>query len=137
VGHLQPRGASGDAEILTPRLRWGYGLAALAVFAIEVVIALFVRDAVMRPHVGDVLAVVLVYLGVRAVTPLKVAPAVGLALAIAVIVELGQLFHLLDALGLAHDRLVRVVLGGVFDFKDLACYAAGAICVIIGERFRT
>jgi hypothetical protein len=135
VGHLQPRGAVGDAEILTPRLR--YGLAALAVFAVEVLIALFVRDAVVRPYVGDVLAVVLVYLGLRAVTPLKVAPAVMLALAIAVMVELGQLFHLLDALGLAHDRLARVVLGGVFDLKDLACYGAGAACVLVAERLRT
>jgi len=117
-----------------PRLRWGYGLAALAVFAIEVLIALFVRDAVVRPYVGDVLAVVLVYLGLRAVTPLKVMPAAMLALAIAVMVELGQLFHLLDALGLTHDRLARVVLGGVFDIKDLACYGVGAACLLVGER---
>ena len=137
MGHLQPRGPVGDAEILTPRVRWGYGLAALAVFAVEVLIALFVRDAVVRPYVGDVLAVVLVYLGLRAVTPLKVMPAVMLALAIAVMVELGQLLHLLDALGLAHDRLARVVLGGVFDLKDLACYGAGAACVLMGERLRT
>jgi len=136
VGHFQPRGAVGDAEILTPRLRWGYGLAALAVFAVEVLIALFVRDAVVRPYVGDVLAVVLVYLGLRAVTPLKVMPAVMLALAIAVMVELGQLFHLLEALGLAHDRLARVVLGGVFDLKDLACYGTGAACVLVAERLR-
>lgn len=134
MGHLEPGGAVGDAEILTPRLRWGYGLAALAVFAIEVLIALFVRDAVVRPYVGDVLAVVLVYLGLRAVAPLKVMPAVMLALAIAVMVELGQLFHLLDALGLAHDRLARVVLGGVFDIKDLVCYGVGAACLLVGER---
>ena len=136
MGHFQPRGAVGGAEILTPRLRWGYGLAALAVFAVEVLIALFVRDAVVRPYVGDVLAVVLVYLGLRAVTPLKVMPALMLALAVAVMVELGQLFHLLDALGLAHDRLARVVLGGVFDIKDLACYGAGAACVLVAERLR-
>jgi hypothetical protein len=120
-----------------PRLRWGYGLAALAVFAIEVLIALFVHDAVVRPYVGDVLAVVLVYLGLRAVTPLKVGLAVALALMVAVVVELGQLFHLLQALGLAHDRLARVVLGGVFDIKDLLCYGVGAVCVILIERRRT
>ena len=116
-----------------PRLRWGFGLAALAVFAIEVLIALFVRDALVRPYVGDVLAVVLVYLGLRAVTPLEVKPAVILALTIAVMVELGQLFHLLDALGLAHNRLARVVLGGVFDIRDLACYGVGAVCVLVGS----
>jgi hypothetical protein len=41
--------------------RPSYALAALAVFAIEVIIALFVHDGLVRPFVGDSLAIVLVY----------------------------------------------------------------------------
>ena len=52
-------------------MRWGYALAALVLFAVEVVIALFVRDAFVRPYLGDVLAVMLVYAVLRAVTPLE------------------------------------------------------------------
>jgi len=107
------------------------------VFAIEVVIALFVDDAVVRPYVGDVLAVVLVYLAVRWVTPLGPLTSVGAALALAVIIELGQYVHVLSALGLEHNRLARTVLGGVFDPKDLVAYAAGAALVLVIERFRS
>lgn len=103
-----------------------YALATLAVFVIEVLIALYMHDALIRPYGGDVLAVVLVYLGLRAVTPMGVKSAALLALAIAFAIEFGQFFHVLDALGLGHNRLLRVVLGGVFDVKDLACYVAGA-----------
>jgi hypothetical protein len=48
-----------------------YAITALAIFAIEVLIALFVRDAFIRPYLGDVLAVALVHTALRAVTPLS------------------------------------------------------------------
>ena len=45
-------------------------MATILVLMLEVVIALFVHDRIIRPYLGDSLAVVLVYLGGRAVTPL-------------------------------------------------------------------
>ena len=104
-----------------------YALATLLVFVIEVLIALYMHDALIRPYGGDILAVILVYLGLRAVTPMGVRSAVLLALLIAFAIEFGQLFHVLDHLGLGHNRLLRIVLGGVFDVQDLACYAVGAV----------
>ncbi len=103
-----------------------YALATLIVLVVEVLIALYMHDAVIRPYGGDVLAVILVYLGLRAVTPMGVRSAALLALSIAFAIEFGQLFHVLDRVGLGHNRLLRIVLGGVFDVKDLACYVAGA-----------
>ena len=99
-----------------------YALATLIVLVVEVLIALYMHDAVIRPYGGDVL----VYLGLRAVTPMGVRSAALLALSIAFAIEFGQLFHVLDRVGLGHNRLLRIVLGGVFDVKDLACYVAGA-----------
>lgn len=113
--------------------RTTYALAALAVFVVEVLIALFVRDAFIRPYVGDVLAVMLVYAVLRAATPLRLVGAIAITLAIALAIELAQLFNLLDALGLRSNQIVRVVLGGRFDLFDLAAYAVGAIIVIIVE----
>ena len=119
-------------------LSWrpGYALAALAVFLIEVAIALWVRDRFVRPYLGDVLAVVLVYLTLRAVTPLRVVPAALLALAVGVLVEIGQAIHLLDWLGLADHRVAAVVFGASFSVGDLVCYAAGAALVLMLERAR-
>ncbi len=54
------------------RLHRGYAALTALLLAIEVVIALFVHDAIVRPYVGDALAVILVYTGLRAVTRLPV-----------------------------------------------------------------
>lgn len=116
--------------------RPGYAIAAVAIFAIEVCIALFVRDAWVRPYGGDVLAVALVYCGLRAVTPLGIGSAAAIALGIAVAVELGQLFGLLDLLGLRGNRVARIVLGGSFEWQDFVAYALGAASVIAFERLR-
>jgi uncharacterized membrane protein YwaF len=113
--------------------RTTYALVALAVFVIEVLIALFVRDAFIRPYVGDVLAVMLVYATLRAATPLHLIPAVAITLAIAFAIEMAQLFNLLDALGQRSNQIARIVLGGRFDLFDLIAYGAGAIVVVIVE----
>ena len=113
--------------------RPGYAIAALAIFAVEVMIALFVRDDFIRPYVGDVLAVILVYSALRAVTRLAIAPALVLTLAIALAIELAQLFNLLDALGLRNNLVAATVLGGSFDWLDLAAYAAGLVIAAVVE----
>ncbi len=116
--------------------RPAYAAATVALLLIEVAIALFVHDAFIRPYAGDGLAVILVYLELRAVTKLEVGPALLVALIVAFAIEFGQLFHLLDRLGLGHNRLARVVLGGVFDVRDLGCYVVGAAVAWGVERWR-
>ena len=110
-----------------------YALIALALFAVEVVIALFVRDAFIRPYVGDVLAVMLVYTVLRAVTSMRLAPAIVITLAIAFTIEAAQALNLLGALGLSGNALARTDLGGSFDWLDVVAYAAGAPIVIVVE----
>ncbi len=109
----------------------GYALLAGAVFLIEVAIALWWRDDFVRPYLGDVLAAMLVYFVLRAVTCLDKIAAAGVALAVAVAIELGQMVHVLDTVGLAGNRVARVVLGGVFDPADLMCYLVGAIAALV------
>ena len=116
--------------------RWGYALATAVMFGIELLIALFLNDPLIRPHVGDALAVILVYLGLRTIFPWRPLPAALTALGVAFAIELGQLFHIRDLLGLSDSALVRFTLGGVFDVKDLFFYTAGAILALIGEAAR-
>ena len=110
-----------------------YLIAAIVVFGIEVVIALFVRDAFVRPYLGDVLAIVLVYTALRAVTPLRLGSALATTLAIAVLIEVAQATKLLSALGLGDNRLARIVFGGSFDWLDLLAYGAGAVVIVVVE----
>lgn len=117
-------------------MRPGYALAALAIFAIEVLIALYLNDAIVRPYVGDALAVVLVYAGLRALTRLGVRTAIAVALGVAAIVEFGQLIGILGLLGLAANATARTVFGSGFDPKDFAAYGLGGLAAAIFEWAR-
>jgi len=107
-----------------------YAYAALALLGIEIVIALFVRDALIRPYVGDVLAVMLVYAVLRAVTPLRLAWAIAITLVVAFAIEAAQALDLLGALGLRGNALARTILGGSFDWLDIAAYMVGVLIVL-------
>ncbi|MGN1110600.1 MAG: DUF2809 domain-containing protein [Oscillospiraceae bacterium] len=107
-----------------------FGLAALAVLGIEVLIALFVHDRFVRPYLGDVLAVVFVYLGLRVLFPEKPQFVSLIAFGIAVAVELVQLTSLSEIFG--EGSVFSVIVGGTFDFADLACYfVGGTVCFLV------
>ena len=115
------------------KLRIFYAIAALALFGLEVCIALFVHDNFVRPYVGDALVVILVHCAVRVVFPEKPRLLPLYVFLFAGLVELTQYVHLLDLLGLAHIRWLYVVAGGTFDWRDVACYAVGCAVVWAGE----
>lgn len=110
-----------------------YVVAALALFIIEVLIALFVTDGFVRGYLGDVLVVALVYAALRAMTRMSVAQALAVTLGVALAVEIGQALGVLKMLGLADNRVAAVVFGGVFDVLDIAAYLAGGALVVIAE----
>jgi hypothetical protein len=92
----------------------------------EIAIAAFAHDQLIRPYVGDSLAVVLVYLAVRAIMPLDAVRAAISALIIAFAIEFGQKIGLIDRLGLGDCLVARLVLGTGFDLWDFLAYTCGA-----------
>jgi hypothetical protein len=108
-------------------------VAAAVLFIVEIGIALFVRDHFVRPYLGDVLAVILVYCGLRALSPLTPWQASLLAFGIAAAIEFGQLIGILDMLGLRGNPIARTVLGSGFEWKDFLAYGAGAVIPILVE----
>ena len=116
--------------------RAGYVLSAVALFAVEAVIAVFVHDRIVRPYIGDSLVVALVYCVLRAAMPLRVTAAAAAAFGIACAVEIGQYFHLIDLLGLGGNAVARALLGTFFDLHDILAYAIGALGVLAVERAR-
>lgn len=118
------------------RLHRGYALAAFTLFLTEVAIALWVRDRWIRPLGGDVLAVILVYCSLRAVTRLTMWSGALLAVAIGFAVEAGQAVRIVDRLGLGDSAIVRTVLGMSFTWEDLAAYVLGGLIVFTVERSR-
>lgn len=107
------------------RKRVCYLIVTVLLLTIEVLIALYVNDRFIRPYVGDMLVVIVIYTFVRIFVPegWSFLP-LGVFL-FAVLVEILQWFHIVDVLGLSDSRFFRVLIGGVFDWKDILCYGFG------------
>lgn len=111
-------------------------LFAFVLFIVEVLIALFVRDSIIRPYGGDYLVVILIYCAVKTfikIDPLKLA--IGILLFLYCI-EVLQYFHIVDRLGLANNQLARTVIGSGFAWLDLLAYTLGIATILILEGLR-
>lgn len=113
--------------------RIGYAAAMVLLIITEVLIALYVHDDFIRPYVGDVLVVIVVYCAVRIFIPVKCKLLPLYVFIFAGGVELLQYFDLVGKLGLDNNVFLRTLLGSVFDVKDIACYAVGCIALGIYE----
>ncbi len=104
-----------------------YFIIAIIIFLVEVFIALYIKDKFIRPYGGDILVVVLIYSFIKSffkVDALKLAICVFI---FSCAVELGQYLNLIELLGLAENKLARIVIGTSFAWEDIAAYLAGAI----------
>ena len=110
--------------------RLKYLAAFLILFAAEVLIALFVHDGFVRPYLGDVLVVILLYFFVRSIIPegIRLLPLYIFLFAAAI--EVLQYFDFVDHIGLGGNRIARIILGTTFSFADILCYAVG--CLLCG-----
>ncbi|MDO7886273.1 ribosomal maturation YjgA family protein [Hymenobacter cheonanensis] len=113
-----------------------YGLLAAGLLALELFIARFVHDGLVRPYVGDTLATILVYCLLKTRWRAPAGVAVGVALLISYAIEVGQALHLLAWLGWQHARLARLLLGSQFAWADLLAYTLGAALVLVVEHYR-
>lgn len=114
--------------------RFKFFLFALFLFIIEVFIALYVHDRLIRPYGGDYLVVILIYCAVKSfikAAPLKIA--IGVLL-FSYCVEILQYFHIVDRLGLSGNKIARIVIGYGFEWMDLLAYTFGISTVLFLER---
>ncbi len=109
---------------------------ALVIFVIEVLIALYVKDRIIRPYVGDVLVVIMIYCFIRTYFNASAFKVAMFVLAFAFTLEIGQYFKLIDFLGLRHNKLARIVIGTKFEWLDLVAYVVGIGIVLGCERLR-
>ena len=113
-----------------------YILATIILLIIEVLIALFVDDSFIRPYVGDMLVVVVLYTFVRIFIPEKCRLLPLYIFLFAAAVELLQYFKIVELLGLQDNRFFSVLIGTVFDIKDIVCYGVGCVLLGLFELFR-
>jgi hypothetical protein len=119
--------------ILMNIFRRKYFYLTLIFLLIEIFIAAYVRDSFVRPFVGDVLVVILVYCFVQSFWKIQPVKAMAGVFVFACIVEGLQYLNIVDKLGLRPYKLLVIILGSSFDWGDILAYAVGSAIVILVE----
>lgn len=108
-----------------------YFILAVLLFFTEVLIGLYVHDAIVRPYVGDGLVVILIYCFLKSFLQLPARKTAIGVLLFSFAIEIGQYFHLVKILGLQGSALARVVIGTSFEWIDLIAYTFGVFVILI------
>ena len=106
------------------------------ILTVEVFIGSFVHDRFVRPFIGDVLGVILIYAFIRIFIPDKVRLLPLYVFIFAVAVEVLQLLKIVEVLGLQDNRLMSTIIGTSFDIRDILCYFVGCAFCGIWEYLR-
>jgi hypothetical protein len=110
-----------------------YFFLAVGLFLIEILIAKYLNDSIIRPYGGDFLVVILIYCFVRSFLNFSILyTAIGVLL-FSFIIETLQYLDIVTKLGLEKSTLARTVIGTSFEWIDLIAYTLGIITVIVCE----
>ena len=105
------------------------------VFTIECLIALYVHDNFVRPYLGDVLVVILVYCFVKSFLKLPVITAAIAVLLFAFTIEFLQFLNIVEKLHLEKSKIASTVIGTSFSWVDILMYVVGIAIVIAIEKY--
>lgn len=92
------------------------------------------RDRFIRPFLGDVLVVVLLYAACRTILKSASVKVVLGVVLFAFLVEIAQYFQLSEKLNLADQSIGQIILGSTYDPLDLLAYfIGGTISYVLGR----
>lgn len=122
---------------LTFRFDYVSFLIFLLIFVIEVCIALFVDDKIIRPYGGDFLVVIMIYYFLKSFIKTKKSYLLLGVLLFAYTVELAQLLNTVSILGLENNKIMSTVIGTSFSWGDLVAYTLGTgTCWLIESKIK-
>lgn len=110
---------------------------AVLLFLIEVFIAVYVHDAFIRPYIGDVLVVILLYYMVTSFVNTPVLKTAIAVLLFAYLIETLQYFNFVGLIGLSDSKLANIIIGNSFAWGDMLAYTVGIGIVLLLEGIRS
>lgn len=113
-----------------------YFVLAALLFLIELLIAGYVHDKIIRPYIGDLIVVVLIYCFLRSFLDLPYFITALAVLVFSFAIETLQYFHIVDKLGLTNSKYASIVIGTSFAWEDIVAYIIGIALVIFIESTR-
>ncbi len=112
-----------------------YALLFLGLLIVEILIALFVENKIIRGSIGDVLVAILIYCFIQtffAWDKKKTIIGVGI---FAILIEISQAMNLVEKLNLQDNKFASTVIGTTFDMNDIWAYIAGCALVYMLEFY--
>ena len=122
------------SQIFMLKFNGSYFILTILLFITEVFIGVCVHDDFVRPYIGDVLVVILIYCFVKSFLNTPVIKTAVWVLIFSFFVEVTQYFKLYKILGLQHSPILKTVLGTSFAWADIWAYVAGIAIVLIVEK---
>jgi Protein of unknown function (DUF2809) len=111
-----------------------YFYTTVLLFLIEVFIGVFVHDGFVRPFIGDLLVVILIYCFIKSFWKIRPNVAIAGVFIFSCIVEGLQYLNIIDILGIRQYKLLVIILGSSFDWRDILAYAGGSIVLLWWEN---
>lgn len=105
-------------------------------FSVEVFIALFLEDKLIRPFVGDTLVVILIYCFLRIFLNFSYWKTALGVLIFAFVIETLQYFDFVKLIGFENNRIISTALGRTFAWLDFAAYLVGFGLILFFEKIR-
>jgi hypothetical protein len=116
------------------KFNWLYFVLTVLIFGIEILIAKYAHDQIIRPYVGDFLVVMLIYCFIKSFLDSPVFITALSVLIFSYVVETLQYFHIVTRLGLQNSRIAKTIMGTSFEWTDLVAYTIGIAVVIYLEK---
>lgn len=116
------------------KINFKYLKAFIVIFLIELFIAVFVHDRIIRPYIGDILVIVLMYTFIKTFIKKEIRLLPVYLFVFAAFVEGMQFFDIVKILGLENNKILSIIIGSTSDIKDILCYLAGSVILLIWDN---
>ncbi|WP_290798666.1 diacylglycerol kinase [Flavihumibacter sp. UBA7668] len=105
----------------------------ILLFLTEVLMEKYVHDTVIRPYVGDLLVVILLYCFVRSFFNFSIKATAFGVLFFAYGIEVLQYLNFIKLIGLQDYYWANMLMGNYFEWMDLVAYSMGIVLVLLFE----
>jgi len=123
--------------MLNLRFNKKYFLLFVLLFLLELYIGFYVHDRIIRPYIGDLLVVILIYAFVMTFVDISYKKVAFFTFLFACAIEFAQYLNIATLLGLENNSFAKVIIGTSFSWIDILAYFGGYLVILLGEIFWT
>ena len=102
-------------------------------FLLEVMIALYIQNNIIRNYIGDILIIICIYFLAKMIFKNKIKNLSLYILILGVFVEIMQYFNVMKNIA-GNNKILKIILGSTFDIKDIICYIIGFYIIKLYEK---